>query len=645
MRAQEEISEERILNLKNRLFYKKTVLIMKFRFYKSKLFIIIAIVLLLIVAGLFYVFALPLLLPKPTAPIALDDKYVRVCGDNEKKCHQVNLPYQDSSLSIDARVDDLINRMTIAEKIGQLILVEKNSIKDFNDVAKYGMGIVISGGGGNPTDNTPSGWLTMVNNFQSYSQKTRLAIPLLYGTDANHGHSNIPGATIFPHFIGLGASHNPDLVRKIARATAEEVAATGIYWIFSPDLDVPQDMRWGRVYETFGSDPKVVGTLGQAYIEGLQSFTQNNLTMAGTAKHYVGSGSTKWGTSVNKDYSIDQGSSNISDDEMRQIHLAPFTPAVKAGVKIVMLGLHTWNGQRISENKYLLTDVLRTELGFQGFVVSDWYGVYENYDVLVKTINAGMDVAMLPFNYRFFSDSMNKALANGDISLARLDEAVRRVLKVKFEIGLFDNTTADSSHFNNIGSQAHRDLAQQAVRESLVLLKNNNVVPISKDTLKIFVAGSSADNIGRQSGGWTIEWQGIDGNWIPGTTILKGIRDLASSNAKVEYDLDGKFTNQQAMADIGIAVVGEKPYAEGVGDNPNPSLSAEDLKTISNLKKVSKKIIVIIISGRPLDIKKYAKDWDAIIAAWLPGSEGQGIADVLFGDYPFTGTLTVDWKL
>ena len=618
---------------------------MTFSFYPSKSILFLPISLLLIVAVLVYVFLKP-----PSSSLTPSYvKYVSMCDKNSNKCHKTNLPYQNSALSTEARVVDLMNRMTIAEKIGQMALIEKNSISDLNDIARYGLGALMSGGGGKPDDNTPDGWLQMVNNFQSYSQKTRLGIPLLYGVDANHGHSNVPGATIFPHFIGLGASKNSGLVRDVARATAEEVAATGIHWVYSPNLDVVWDIRWGRTYETFGSDPELVGILGQAYIDGIQSYNQGGLTIAATAKHYIGNGASQWGSSITKDFSIDQGASEISEDKLRQIHLEPFKQAVNANVKSVLVGLNKWNGEKVSANKYLITNILRGELGFQGFISSDWYGVYEKegnkYKALVNAINAGIDMIMLPYDYKFFSASLHQALANGDIDQARLDEAVRRILKVKFEIGLFDKVTTDASNLRNIGSKPHRELARMAVRKSLVLLKNNNAVPISKNTPKILVSGSAANNLGKQSGGWTVEWQGIDGNWMPGTTILKGIQDMASPYAKVEYDLRGDFTGQEGLADVGIAVVGESPYAEGWGDNENPKLSTEDLEAIYNLKKNSKKIIVIIISGRPLNIKEYTNDWDAIIAAWLPGSEGQGVADVLFGDYPFTGTLPVDWNL
>jgi len=545
------------------------------------------------------------------------------------------------------RVDDLLSRMTIAEKIGQMALIEKNSIRDPNDIAKYGLGALLSGAGAKPTPNTAEAWFQMVKTFQEHAKKTRLGIPLFYGVDANHGHGNVPGATIFPHQIGLGASKDARLVRNVAKATAEEVAATGMNWVYSPNLDVAQDTRWGRTYETFGSDPVIAGALGKAFIEGLQSFEKNGGHVAATAKHYVGNGASEWGSSSNTDFHIDQGDSNTSDAEMRRTQIEPFRQAVKADARSVMVGLNKWNGEKVIFNTYLLTDVLRGELGFEGFVVSDWYGIYEKesnlYLALVRAVNAGVDMVMLPFDYKGFSRNMHRAVANGDIDQARIDEAVRRILKAKFETGLFDSDVM--GHVGDIGTNQHRELARKAVRASLVRLTNDGVVPISKNASRIYVAGSAADNIGMQSGAWTVEWQGIDGNWIPGTSILKGIQDRAPASTAVEYDLNADFTNTNGMADVGIAVVGERPYAEGWGDLEDPRLSVEDLTTIAKLKRVSKRIVVIIVSGRPLNINNDAKDWNAVIAAWLPGSEGAGVADVLFGDYPFVGTLPVDWDL
>ncbi len=607
----------------------------------NKITLSVVVLTLLAVGVLCYLFV------KTEAPIKIN--YIDFCDVGSVSCHVTNLPYQNSKLSIDTRVDDLMQRMTQSEKIGQLALIDKNSLKSKNDIAKFGLGGLLSGGGSKPLVNTPEKWLQMVEDFQSYSQKTRLAIPLLYGVDANHGHGNVFGATIFPHLLGLGASNDATLVRQVAKATAEEVLATGINWIYSPNLDVTRDTRWGRTYETFGSDSKLVARLGQAYIEGLQSVEQNGVTSVATAKHYLGNGATDWNSSINKNFFIDQGNTTLSESELRQIDLEPFRQAVKARVPSIMVGLNKWNDEKVVFNKHLLTDILRDELGFQGFVVSDWYGIYEKesdkYQALVRAINAGVDMVMLPYDYQLFFVDMQRALARGDISQTRLDEAVRRVISVKFESGLFDVTSTDSVATSSIGSKEHRELARTAVRKSLVALKNNGVLPITKSTGNILVAGSASSNIGQQSGGWTVEWQGVDGNWIPGTTILQGVQEAVSAKTKVEHDKEGNFSAKQALADIGIAVVGEKPYAEGWGDNAQPQLTDEDLATIAKLKKLSKKIVVVIISGRPLDIDQYSKDWDAVVAAWLPGSEGAGVADVLFGEYPFTGKLPVKWEL
>lgn len=560
-----------------------------------------------------------------------------------------NYPYLNKTLPLDERINDLLNRMTTTEKIGQMALVEKNSIYDPFDVAYYGLGAVMSGFGGKPEPNTPQGWLNLANSFEKISGRTRLGIPILYGVDTTHGHTNVPGATVFPHFIGLGATKDPDLVYKIGLATAQEMRATNIFWSFSPCLDVATDTRWGRTYESFGSDPEVVSKLGNAYMQGLQDSPDGELKVMATAKHYLGSGEMEWGSSTNKNFFMDQGVTKIDEQTLRSTHLPPFKSVVDNGVMSIMAGLNTWQGKEIAASNYLLTDVLKKELGFQGFVVSDWYGVYEisssKYKSLVTAVNAGVDMIMLPFDYKSFVYYMDKAIRTGDISENRLNDAVRRILKTKFELGLFDISVTDAPDLSVIGSKHNREIARDAVRKSLVILKNeNNILPLSKQQNTIVVAGEAADNIGRQSGGWTVEWQGIDGNWIPGTTILSGIKATVSGNTKVEFNQEGDFL-ADAKADVGIVVVGEKPYAEGWGDSEHPTLSEGDLLTIQKTKAVSKNLVVVIISGRPIDIRKYHEDWDAVVAAWLPGSEGQGVSDVLFGDYPFKGTLPIAWEL
>jgi beta-glucosidase len=567
---------------------------------------------------------------------------------SQARCQRQDAKYLNPALPIPERVADLMSRMTLAEKIGQMALIEKNSIRDLNDIARYNLGALLSGGGAVPTPNTPLAWLQMVNGFQSKTKNTCLGIPLLYGIDAIHGHANVLGATVFPHAIGLGATRDTELVKQVAQATADEMAATGIYWSFSPNLDVPQDIRWGKTYETFGSDTAEVQQLGLAYLQGTQENSINYFNVLATAKHFIGGGAMEYGTSRNQDFKIEEGNITIDEKTLRQTHLVPFQKAVAGGAQSVMVGTASWNGVINPANHYLLTDVLKTELGFSGFVVSDWYAAYaistNRYESLVTAINAGVDMIMTPFEYKDFVANMQAALRVSDITTERLDDAVRRILTVKFKTGLFDRPEASVAGLSAIGSDGHRALAQEAVRKSQVVLKNNSVLPLSKSLSKIIVAGSGADNLGRQSGGWTIEWQGIDGNIIPGTTILTSIKNTVSKNTVVEYSLTGDFPAQENLADIGIAVVSEKPYAEGWGDNANPSLDVSDLAAIEKLKTQSKKLIVLIVSGRPLKISPYINSWDGVVASWLPGSEGQGVADVLFGLYSFTGKLPVKWS-
>ncbi len=583
---------------------------------------------------------------------ALKNKRAIPRNDNlSERCKQKDLPYLNSNLPIQDRVNDLMSKMNDWEKIGQMVLIEKNSIHNINDITQYNLGALLSGGGAGPKQDTPLAWLQMINNFQSATKKTCLGIPLLYGTDAIHGHGNVLGATIFPHFIGLGATRDPDLVRRVAEATAEEMAATGIYWNFAPNLDVVKDIRWGKTYETFGSDTTNVSQLGLAYLKGTQNSSEGYLKVLASSKHFIAGGDMEYGTSRNKDFKIEEGDITLDEKTLRQVHLVPFQKAVAGGARVIMVNTGSWKGKLNSTNHYLLTDVLKNELSFSGFIVSDWWGVYaispSKYDSLVIAINAGIDMVMTPFTYKDFMTNMQRALSNGDITKERIDDAVKRILTVKFETGLFDRPEAQPEGLSVIGNDQHRELAREAVRKSQVLLKNkNSVLPLSKSLNKIVVAGASADNLGRQAGGWTTEWQGIDGNYgILGTTILEAIKNTASKNTEVEYNEKGDFSMENDFADVGIVVVGEKPYAEGWGDSEHPSLSEVDLLAIQRIKAVSKKVVVVIVSGRPLDINKYYRDWDAIVAAWLPGSEGQGVADILFGDYPFKGTLPVAWEL
>ena len=557
-----------------------------------------------------------------------------------------NADYLNTDLPIEARVANLLSYMTLEEKLGQMALVEKNSLTELSDIQDYYLGALLSGSGAKPEENTVSGWKHMTGTFQAEAAKSRPGIPLLYGSDAIHGHAHVPGATVFPHLIGMGAANNPELVKEVAAATAEQMSATGVNWNFAPNLDTPQDIRWGRVYETFSDDPALVSKLGAAYVEGLQSSEQYRVLA--TPKHFVGLGSMRWDTSQNENFKIDQGVTPESEALLQEVYLPPFTAAVEAGALSIMVGLNTWGDTKTVRHKHLLTDVLKTQLGFKGFIVSDWYGVHEgtrsNFFATVSAVNAGVDMVMLPFDYETFIRHMKWANRLGLVSDARIDDAVSRILYAKFSLGLF-NTQDVTNTSAELVKESHQALARNAVAESLVLLKNEGaLLPISSVTKKIRVAGSAADNAGKQMGGWSIEWQGIDGNWPPhSTSILDGIKAVAPQRTQIEYEETGVFALDTPKADIGIAVVGESPYSEGWGDNPSPTLSADDVNTIKNLRSTSEAVVVILVTGRPLLITDELTHWDALVIAWLPGSEGAGVADVLFGKKPFTGTLPLPW--
>ena len=554
--------------------------------------------------------------------------------------------YLDKNLSAEDRINNLLSYMTLEEKVGQMALVEKNSIGDERDVARYGLGGLLSGAGAKPEVNTADGWKEMTARFQAAAKGSRLGIPLLYGSDAIHGHGHVPGATVFPHAIALGAAGDAALVEKVAQATAEEVSATGVNWNYAPNLDLPTDIRWGRVYEAFSNDPALTASLGAAYVRGSQN-SQNSMVLT-TPKHFVGLGSMGWGTSKNKNFHIDQGVTPVNEMLLKDVYLPPFKASIDAGALSIMVGLNTWGEKdTLITSHYLLTDVLKSQLGFKGFLVSDWYGVYErqriNFFAMTKAINAGTDMVMLPFDYKMFTRDMVWANRLGFVSTERIDDAVRRILRAKFALGLFDGPKAEQS-LSVIGSPEHRALAREAVGRSLVLLKNNeSVLPIKSSTKTLYVAGSAADNMGRQAGAWTVEWQGVDGYpLLGGTSILTGIKEQASPETKVVYSLSADFKSA-IKADIGIAVVGEAPYAEGWGDREYPIIDPVDLETIKKLQKVANKVVVVIVSGRPLLVNKEIDSWDGVVAAWLPGSEGAGVADGLFGKRSFSGKLPLPW--
>jgi beta-glucosidase len=569
--------------------------------------------------------------------------------------------YTDPAQAVEKRVDDLLARMTLEEKIGQMTQVEKNSIKP-GDITKYYIGSILSGGGGYPGENTPQAWYTMVEGFQKEALATRLQIPIIYGVDAVHGHGNLLNATVFPHNIGLGAANDPALMEKIGRATAEEMLATGIPWNFAPVVAVVQDMRWGRTYEGYGEETELVTSLGTAYLKGLQTLNEEDNPVSGqsilvlaTPKHFIGDGGTVWGSSRTDDYKLDQGNMQVPEEMVRALYLPPYQSTVDAGAMSVMASFSSWKGTKMHAQQYLLTKVLKDELGFNGFIVSDWQGmdqIYPDdyYASIVTSVNAGVDMNMVPYDYVRFIQTMKDAVNNGDIPESRVDEAVRRILRVKFALGLFERPMPDTKYQGTVRSRDHLELARQAVRQSLVLLKNENeTLPLSRGAQVIFVAGEGANDIGLQSGGWTLEWQGKPGNDNEGTTVLSGIRAAAGSDTRVEYNGEGEFgefkdsQGNPLVADVGIVVLAEQPYAEGIGDRADISLNEKETRLITETGKQSESVLVILISGRPRVITEQLPLADAWVAAWLPGTEGGGVADVLFGDFPFTGKLSYSW--
>ena len=543
----------------------------------------------------------------------------------------------------DKQVDALLAQMTLDEKIGQMVQVDSDALKDQADVRKYFLGSVLSGGSSDPAaGNTAQDWLAMVTGFENYALQTRLKIPLLYGIDAVHGHNNIDGATILPHHIGLGATRDPKLVQRAERVTAEEVAGTGIRWAFAPCITVPQNARWGRTYEGYSDNPALVSELGAASVRGLQGrqLSADPTSELACAKHFIGDGGTTNG--------IDQGNTICDEATLRRLYLPPYVAAIHAGVGSIMVSYSSWNGVKMHGNKYLLTDVLKTELGFRGFLVSDWAAIDQlspdyKHDI-EQSINAGLDMIMIPNgpgkknNYVEFIADLKGLVGEGTVPVARIDDAVRRILRIKFQMGLFAGTPTDPALTAAVGSPAHRDVARECVRESLVLLKNDrHLLPLSKHLKHLVVVGAGADDIGMQCGGWTVDWQGRRGLVTHGgTTLLAAIRQSVSPETEVTFSpAGGDLKNADAI----IAVVGESPYAEMKGDRSDLNMSAEDLALIARAKASGAPVVTLVFSGRPLVWNQALADSAAFVAAWLPGTEGLGITDVLFGDYKFTGQM------
>ncbi|KAM1431482.1 hypothetical protein ACFXTO_014122 [Malus domestica] len=548
-----------------------------------------------------------------------------------------HIRYKDPKQPLNTRIKDLLSRMTLEEKIGQMVQIDR-SVASSEVMKKYFIGSILSGGGSVPAQRaSPEAWINMfmatTTSTKQQSFRTILALEL-------------PGK-------------DPVLVKRIGAATALEARATGIPYVFAPCIAVCRDPRWGRCYESYSEDHKIVQAMTEI-IPGLQGelpansrkgipFVGGNKKVAACAKHYVGDGGTTRG--------INENNTVINRHGLLSIHMPGYYDSIIKGVATIMVSYSSWNGVKMHANHDLVTGFLKNTLHFRGFVISDWEGIdritsppHANYSYSIQAgVNAGIDMVMIPYNYTEFIDGLTSLVKNGIIPMSRIDDAVKRILRVKFVMGLFEEPLADRSLVDQLGSKEHRELAREAVRRSLVLLKNGKsadelLLPLPKKASKILVAGSHADNLGYQCGGWTIEWQGLSGNNLTeGTTILSAIKNTVDPKTKVVYkenpDADFVKSNDFSYA---IVVVGEHPYAETFGDSLNLTIPDPGPSAITNVCG-SVKCVVIVISGRPVVIQPYVPLMDALVAAWLPGTEGQGVADVLFGDYGFTGKLSRTW--
>jgi beta-glucosidase len=537
-------------------------------------------------------------------------------------------------------LEALLGQMTLDEKIGQMTQIDKNAatLRDGHEINQYFLGSVLSGADSLPRPNEPATWVEMTDRFQTHALSTRLGIPIIYGVDAVHGDGDVKGTVLFPHNIGLGATRNPDIVQKAARVTAREAAGTGVRWTFAPCIAVPRDERWGRTYEGFGESPELAELLGPAAVRGLQEApdSEPGSAVLATAKHFLGDGGTAGGK--------DQGDTRISEEELRKIHLPGYIACIKAGAGSVMVSYSSWNGAPMHGNKALITGLLKGELGFSGFVVTDWAAIDKmskdyKQDIEVA-INAGIDMVMVPIRTREFIADLKELVTAGRVPMARIDDAVLRILKQKARFKLWEHPFADRALTARIGSPEHRAVARQAVQQSLVVLKNDkNVLPLASGA-RVHLCGFRADDMGVQCGGWSVGWRGRRGAITPGTTIRQGFEQVLGAG-RVTFSKDASGA---ASADVVVAVVGEDPYAEGSGDRPNKlELSPEDRALVDAAKRSGKPLVVVLLSGRPLILGDIVDQAQGLVAAWLPGTEGAGIADVLGGGVKPTGKLPVSW--
>jgi beta-glucosidase len=581
------------------------------------------------------------------------------------------MPHAVNDPQIIARSEALLAQMSLEQKVGQMTQPERMACTP-EDVEEYHLGSVLSGGGSCPGDNRPQDWVRMNDAYWEASMSTRdgrVPVPIIYGVDAVHGNANVRGATVFPHNIGLGAARDPDLVARIAAATRREILATGVEWTFAPTLAVARNKHWGRMYESYGEDPQLVASYAAPFVRAMQGDLGDDSVVA-CAKHWIGDGGTTDG--------IDQGETTLSWEQLRDVHLTPYLPALEAGVLTVMASFNSWNGDKCHGHRYLLTDVLKGRLGFDGFIISDWDGIDyldDDYgEAVALAVNAGIDMFMVSVEWLSFIRHLRRHVESGRVPMSRIDDAVGRILRVKLAYGLFEKprpAQRPGSLHECFGGAAHRSLAREAVRKSLVLLKHEGgVLPLRRDA-RILVAGRNAHNRGHQCGGFTVAWQGVRDNESieGGTSIFEGIREFAPG-AVLSASPTGDDADP-ALHDVAVVVIGERPYAEGMGDirdGDNVIVQAgsqirglmkvlapyaeslelakthpEDLATLCSIAARGVPIVAVLVSGRPLVINAELDSCDAVVAAWLPGSEGGGVADVLFGAEDFQGRLSFSW--
>ncbi len=553
-------------------------------------------------------------------------------------------------------VKEVLEGMTVEEKVGQTIMADLDFISP-SDLKRFPIGGILNGGNTSPNGNQKAStdeWKGLAEDF--YIESTRRGganIPILWGTDAVHGHSNVFGATIFPHNIGLGATANEKLLKDIGSAVAEEVLATGIYWTFAPTVTVPQDYRWGRTYEGYSESPELVSKLGEAFIYGLQgngeSFLADN-KIIGTAKHFIGDGGTALNSS--EAYILDQGDTRVDEQTLKKIHGTPYYSALDACVQTVMASFNSWNGKKVHGDYYLLTEVLKNQMAFDGFVVGDWNGHGQipgcSNGSCPASLNAGVDMNMVPENWKDLYRNTLRQVRNGEISIERLDDAVRRIISVKQKLGLFNGKRPSNSPFNEVGLQHNRDIARQAVRESMVLLKNNNnVLPLKKGQ-KILVIGADANSLKTQTGGWTLDWQGTNNRNIDFPGSIPFLSALIEKAGQENIDYVENLTQVNNDYDVAIVVYGEQPYAEGVGDRKNLNFDgSRHISALNLLKQKEIPTVSIFLTGRPLWVTREINLSDSFVVAWLPGTESRGMTDVLLhngtDDYDFSGKLPFSW--